>query len=163
MFTVHVPVHVLKTKEGFQEHAQLSFLKSLIFLGRPTFIDKKAISNIADSLTFKSYSNFCVIRGLCHVTLVAFLKSGHLIITGVRGLLSIFQKVWQKIKGENHRDGPPFFLLFLIVNPAMTPLHNSEEREREKEGRSLVCGWHSTVAVLRIRNGIRILSGLLGE
>ena len=46
-------------------------------------------SEVANSLTFKSYSNFCVIKGLCHVTLIAFSKSGHLNITGVRGFHQI--------------------------------------------------------------------------
>lgn len=59
-------------------------------------------SEAARNLTFKSYSNFCVIRGLCHVTLIAFLKSGHLNITGVRGfhqilaVLSLLSSVLQE-------------------------------------------------------------------
>ena len=41
-------------------------------------------SKIAPELSFKSYTNFDVIRGLCHITLVAFTKSGHTNVTGVR-------------------------------------------------------------------------------
>ena len=41
-------------------------------------------SKIAPELNFKSYTNFDVIRGLCHITLVAFTKSGHTNVTGVR-------------------------------------------------------------------------------
>lgn len=42
-------------------------------------------SRVAHHLEFAEYTNFCVIRGLCHVTLIAFTKSGHVNITGVRG------------------------------------------------------------------------------
>ena len=42
-------------------------------------------SRVGQQLLFTDYANFCVIRGLCHLTLIAFAKSGHVNITGVRG------------------------------------------------------------------------------
>ena len=41
-------------------------------------------SKIAKHLSFTDYANFSVIRGICHLTLIAFTKSGHVNITGVR-------------------------------------------------------------------------------
>lgn len=41
-------------------------------------------SKVGALLDFTEYTNFSVIRGLCHLTLIAFTKSGHINITGVR-------------------------------------------------------------------------------
>ena len=41
-------------------------------------------SRVCRHLTFTEYTNFFVIRGLCHLTLIAFTRSGHVNITGVR-------------------------------------------------------------------------------
>ena len=78
-------------------------VRNIVFKIRVKDIVAKLKScEVASSLTFKSYSNFCVIKGLCHVTLVAFFKSGHLNITGVRGfhqilaVLSLLSNVLQE-------------------------------------------------------------------
>ena len=77
-------------------------------------IPKLRICSVSDQLEFREYTNFVVIRGLCHVTLIAFTKSGHTNVTGVRSFrqASYFLRLLSQVIGqpELSRDCPVTFV-----------------------------------------------------